>query len=82
MKTNDLKSGTRVQMRNGWYGTLKDNKKGNTRIAEIEGDYTEIGSVYSHDIMRYQDSNGNWNPVEHTDKQKHCRNVNLALFGG
>jgi len=50
MFTNDLKKGTRIRLRNGWLATIWDNKKGNTRLAEVEGFYTEIGSVYSHDI--------------------------------
>ena len=52
MKTNDLKKGDRVQLRNGWYATIADNKKGNTRLATVEGFVTETGSVYSHDIVR------------------------------
>lgn len=50
MFTNDLKKGTRIRLRNGWLATIWDNKKGNTRLAEVEGFCTEIGSVYSHDI--------------------------------
>ena len=50
MKTNDIKKGMRIKMANGWYGTMMDNMRGNTRMAEIEGFETEIGSVYSHDI--------------------------------
>jgi len=51
MKTNDLKKGARVQLRNGWFATIEDNLKGNTRLATVEGFYTEMGSVYSHDIV-------------------------------
>jgi hypothetical protein len=50
LKTNDLKKGDRVQLRNGWLATIEDNLKGNTRMATVEGSVTEIGSVYSHDI--------------------------------
>lgn len=82
MFTNDLKKGTRIQLRNGWYATLMDNQKGNARCADVEGFYREMGSVYAHDIMQYQDANGNWNPVEHTDKQKKCRDMNKQIFGG
>ena len=32
MFTNDIKKGMRVQLNNGWYGTMYDNRKGNTRI--------------------------------------------------
>ena len=69
MKTNDIKSGTRVLLRNGWYATIKDNKKGNTRLARVEGIYTEMGSVYSHDIVEVL-VNGDWEKVEHTEAQK------------
>lgn len=51
MKTNDIKKGMRVQLHNGWYGTMMDNMKGNTRMVEVEGNFTEIGSVYAHDIV-------------------------------
>jgi len=68
MVTNELKSGTRIHLRNGWFGTLKDNKRGNIRLAEVEGYVTEIGSVYAHDILEYKDASG-WQPVEHTPAQ-------------
>ena len=50
MLVNDIKKGARVKMRNGWFGTMADNKKGNIRDVIVEGIYTERGSVYSHDI--------------------------------
>jgi hypothetical protein len=50
MKTNDLKKGDRVQLHNGWNATIEDNRKGNTRMATVEGYVTEMGSIYSHDI--------------------------------
>lgn len=75
MKTNDIKKGTRIQLRNGWQGTMKDNAKGNTRMAEVEGFVTEIGSVYSHDIVAAQGPDGNWIPVEHTPAQIKLRKI-------
>lgn len=51
MVTNDLKKGTRILLRNGWEATLIDNAKGNTRKVNVEGYVTEVGSVYSHDIV-------------------------------
>lgn len=72
VKTNDLKKGTRVQLsqysHNGWYGTMEDNMRGDTRLVEVEGWFTEIGSVYSHDIIRAM-INDEWVLVEHTPKQ-------------
>ena len=69
MKTNDLKKGTRIMLRNGWEADLWDNMKGNTRVALVYGFETEAGSVYSHDIVRYKDANGVWQMVEHTPAQ-------------
>jgi hypothetical protein len=53
MLTNDLKNGDRVRLRNGWFATIADNKKGNTRMARVEGVYTELGSIYAHDIVAF-----------------------------
>ena len=50
MTTNELKKGDRVMLRCGWEADIMDNMKGNTRLAKVYGDFTEIGSVYSHDI--------------------------------
>ncbi len=81
IKTNDLKSGARIRLRNGWYATIKDNKRGNVRTAEVEGLYTEIGSVYSHDIVLAL-VDGVWVEVEHTPSQLKCRQMTEDLFGG
>lgn len=81
MKTNDLKKGIRVLLRNGWEATMMDNLRGNTRMAEVYGLFTECGSVYAHDIMRYQDADGNWQDVEHTDKQKNAKQMVRNIFG-
>ena len=78
MKTNDIKKGMRIRLANGWYGTMKDNMKGNTRLAEVEGDYTEMGSVYAHDIILVE-QNGAWIRVEHTDKQLELKQRVAAL---
>ena len=58
--TNDLKKGTRIRLRNGWEAVLCDNLKGNTRMATVEGNVTETGSVYAHDIVGYLDPQGVW----------------------
>lgn len=70
IKTNDLKKGDRVQLRNGWYATIFDNMRGNRRMAQVEGFVTEIGSVYSHDILLKVDKNNNIvSKIEHTPAQ-------------
>ena len=68
MKTNDLKKGDRVILANGWYATIADNARGQTRIATVEGYETETGSVYSHDIV-YAIAGGLKFPIEHTPAQ-------------
>lgn len=68
IKTNDLKKGDRVLLSNGWYATIQDNRKGDTRIATVEGYHTETGSVYAHDIMQAEVA-GSWITVTHTPKQ-------------
>lgn len=79
MKTNELKNGDRIRLRNGWYGTIKDNRKGNIRIAEIEGVFTEIGSIYSRDIILYIDKSGTVIEIEHTDAQHKLRDITEVL---
>lgn len=74
VKTNELRKGTRIQLRNGWYATLVDNKKGNIRDATVEGYVTETGSVYAHDIT-YALLCGEWVEVEHTPTQLALKNV-------
>ena len=69
MKTNDLRKGARIQLRNGWFATIADNAKGNTRIATVEGYETETGSVYSHDIAFAIQSDGTRVAIEHTPAQ-------------
>ena len=72
MKTNEIKKGMRVKLRNGWYGTMMDNMRGNTRMVEVEGYETEIGSVYSHDIAMVK-VDGIWMMVHLTPAQLKLR---------
>jgi len=69
MTTNDIKKGMRIKLANGWYATMMDNKRGNIRLAEVEGLYTEMGSIYAHDIISCQDK-GVWHTISLTDQQK------------
>ena len=80
MKTNEIKKGTRFRLRNGWEATMEDNRKGNTRMATVEGIFTEMGSVYAHDIVSVLIDH-TWQPVTTNDKQAKCRALNAALFG-
>lgn len=68
MKTNDIKKGMRIVLRNGWEATMYDNARGNIRLAEVEGHYTEIGSIYAHDIAAVR-VDGTWLPITLTPAQ-------------
>ncbi len=52
-----------------WEALLMDNGRGNTRFCEVYGWNTDLGSVYSHQIMAYMDEDVAWVPVEHTQAQ-------------
>lgn len=82
MKTNELKKGQRVKLRNGWEADIADNMRGTTRMAKVYGYHTEMGSVYAHDIKYYQHTEPylsedgpdyQWLPVEHTKAQLKLR---------
>ena len=80
MKTNDIKKGMRIVLRNGWKATMYDNARGNIRMAEVEGHYTEIGSIYAHDIASVESSPGVWVPVTLTPAQEKLSAQVEALF--
>ena len=82
MKTSEIKKGMRIRLDNGWYGTMMDNMRSTTRMVEVEGYYTEIGSVYSHDIVLCLPIIGSiWETIEHTPKELACKAMNKAIFG-
>lgn len=74
MKTNDLKKGVAVTLRNGWNARLEDNARGNTRLATVFGFYTEMGSVYAHDIVSAE-VDGKRVAIEHTPAQLKLRKL-------
>lgn len=63
MRTNDIKKGMRFRLTNGWYGTMQDNRRGRIRLAEVEGLYTEWGSIDAEDIAAAEVSPGTWAAV-------------------
>ena len=81
MKTNDLKKGDMVMQSNGWKARIEDNMKGNTRLATVYGLYTEMGSIYSHDILHKMNDDGSTTSIEYTPAQVKCRTMNKSLFG-
>ena len=73
MKTNDIKKGMRIVLSNGWQATMEDNKRGNIRMATVEGFYTETCSIYAHDIAGVL-IDDHWLRPEYTPDQERLRN--------
>ena len=78
MLTNDIKRGMRVKLSlyasmgstPRWEGEVWDNMRGIRRMVNVEGFFTEAGSVWSHDIMFCKPTpDSRWVPVEHTPAQ-------------
>jgi len=70
--SNDIKKGDFIQELNGWYGEIIDNMKGNTRVANIHGYFTEAGSIYVWDIATIC-KDGKLYCIKLTNKQKKDR---------
>jgi hypothetical protein len=68
IRTDQLKKGARVRMRNGWEAIVVEPCNGNTLIAKVFGDFTETGSVYAHNIVATE-VDGKWVEVEMTEEQ-------------
>ena len=62
-QTPQILKGDRIQLRNGWEAEVLDGYKNRpTRLCKVYGYCTEMGSVYSRDILSvYRD--GVWTPV-------------------
>lgn len=81
MLVNDIKKGMRVKLHNGWLGTMADNKRGNIRTVNVEGIYTEMGSVYAKDIRSVLNPATNaWEFVELSPAQKKA-SATIRAFG-
>lgn len=79
--TNEIKSGERVRLESGWWATIMDNRKGNARLAKVEGLYTETGSViYAHDIVYRLNSDGTKDTVVLTAEQKELKDTIESLW--
>ena len=66
----DVKKGTRVFLRNGWEAKVEDNTvNSQTRTCTVYGDFTEMGSVYTTDIVEAMMPDGQWTTVVHTPAQ-------------
>lgn len=70
--SDQIENGEKVLLRHcGWKAVLMDgHKKRSTRLALVDGLYSEIGSIYSKDIHSVF-REGDWIPV--TPTEKHSR---------
>ena len=81
MRTNDIKKGQKIKLHNGWFGVMYDNKKGNIRMAEVNGFHKEIGSIYAWDISHAHDAESDsWVEIELTDSQKKAQENVRRVF--
>lgn len=52
MLTTELKKGDFVILKNGWRAQLLENSSNTSLpLCQVWGDYTEAGSVFSHDML-------------------------------
>jgi len=62
----DVRKGTKVQLRNGNIALVMDNLTNRaTRMCQVYGTYTDMGSVYTSDIYKAFIGE-NWEFVTHT----------------
>ena len=81
IRTNQLKKGARVRMRNGCEAIVVKECDGNTLIAKVFGAFTETGSIYAHNIVA-TDVDGKWVEVEITEEQARFYREVKPLFDG
>lgn len=82
VEMKDVRKGTLVCLRNGWEAEVMDNQvRQSTRMCRVYGTYTEMGSVYSTDIVSALMPDGVWHVVRHSTKQLvAAKNRQLAGF--
>ena len=54
-------------------------KEPTTVMCNVHGFYTEMGSVYAHDIIEVRNPDGSWERIEHTPKQLKCKQQVSAM---
>ena len=81
MLQNDMKKGQMGVLKNGWKFRIEDNKRGNIRLATVDGYFTEMGSIYTSDIAAVE-VNGIMEPLEQTPAQKKKSDKTALLMKG
>ncbi len=78
----DVRKGTRVVLRNGWEAEVLDNLTNRaTRMCKVYGTYTEMGSVYTSDIVSAQMPDGVWHVVVHSTKTLELATARKSRWG-
>lgn len=84
-KICDLKKGDRVLLADShWEADVVERPRGKqptTVFCNVFGLYTEMGSVYAHDVIAVKDEKGMWEQIELMEKQIACKKMNKELFG-
>lgn len=81
IRTDQLKTGARVRMRNGLEAIVVKECDGNTLIAKVFGASNETGSVYAHNIVATE-VDGQWIEVEMTEDQARFYKEVKPFFDG
>lgn len=77
----NVKKGARVKLANGWEAQVEDNcVNQQTRVCTVYGFETEMGSVYSTDIVSVLVLGAGWEPVVHTPSQVKAK-ANRSAWG-
>jgi len=80
ISTKDIKKGMPIKLKSGWCAVMMDNRRGNIRMAEVDGIFKEIGSIYASEIIEaFVD--GKWQHVTHSMRKGHAEIPNF-LYGG
>ena len=81
MLANDMKKGQMGTQVGGRRYEIADNLKGVTRMAKVWGAYTEIGSIYIHDIATLDMPDGSIEKIEFSPAQtKQIARIKSAGF--
>jgi len=77
--SNDIKKGDLVQQVNGWFAECIDNMRGNIRMFNVHGMFTEMGSIYVWDISNVC-KDGKYYRLELTPKQRKDKKKSDMFF--
>jgi len=80
LRTDQLRKGMRIKLRNGWEALVVEECKENILEAKVFGDFTETGSIYAHDVVAVQ-IDGSWVEVKMTEAQRRFHGELSRFYG-